>query len=287
MRIAVGDTRLYFDVDGAKLVPEGPWMRERPTVLLLHPGPGFDHGLFKVQVGPSLVPQAQVVYLDQRGGGRSDPAEPEALRLDRWADDVRELCDALGIERPIVLGLGFGSLVAIRYASRHPGHAGGLVLAAPVARMVPERSIAVYERLGGAAAREVAERFYGGMDERAFADFLRVCFPLLSSYELTSDVIIRADWRPDVLMGWMLGEARELDLRDELARLEAPTLVLAGEDDAWAPLASVEEVVRHLPEAARFRSFPGARHSVFRDAPAAVEELHRFLASAKAGEATA
>jgi len=129
----------------------------------------------------------------------------------------------------------------------------------------------------------VAERFYGSMDEQAFADFLRVCFPLLSSYELTSDVIIRADWRPDVLIGWMLGESRELDLREELSAIEAPTLVLAGEDDAWAPPESVQEVVEHLPDGTRFRSFGGARHSVFRDAPGATEELLSFVASLQTG----
>ena len=277
MRIAVGDTRLYFDVDGAKLVPAGPWMRERQTVILLHPGPGFDHGLFKVQLGPALVPHAQVVYFDQRGGGRSDKADPSELTLDRWADDVKELADVLGIERPVVLGLGFGSLVAIRYASRYPTHPGALALAAPVARMVPERSIAIYERLGGPVAREVAERFYRSMDEQGFADFLRVCFPLLTSYELSSDVIIRADWSPEVLIRWMRGEAGELDLREELGTISVPTLVLAGEDDAWAPLASVQEVVEHLPEGTRFRSYPDARHSVFRDADEAIEELRSFL----------
>jgi pimeloyl-ACP methyl ester carboxylesterase len=277
VRLGVGDIRLYFDVDGAKLVPEAAWMVERPTVVMLHPGPGFDHGLFKVQLGPWLAERAQVVYLDQRGGGRSDSGPPEDLRLDRWADDVRELCDALEIERPVVLGLGFGALVALRYATRHPEHPRALVVAAPIARVVPERSLAVYERLGGAEARAVAERFYGGMDEMAFAEFLRVCFPLLSSYEATSDVIVRADWRSEVLSGWYRGEARELDLREELASIRAPALVLAGEDDAWAPLESVQEVVEHMPPGTRFRSFPGARHSVFRDAPGAYDELGRFL----------
>jgi proline iminopeptidase len=277
VRLRVGDIRLYFDVDGAELVPDGAWMRERETVLLLHPGPGFDHGLFKVQLGPRLAEQAQVVYLDQRGGGRSDSGPPEDLRLDRWADDVREFCDGVGLERPIVLGLGFGALVALRYGARYPEHPGALVLAAPIARVVPERSLAVYERLGGTEARAAAERFYGGMDERAFAEFLRVCFPLLSSYELTSDVIVRADWRPEVMIGWYRGEARELDLRDELAAIRAPALVLAGEDDAWAPLDSVREVVEHMPPGTLFRSFPGARHSVFRDAPRAYDELRLFL----------
>ena len=285
MRIGVGDIRLFFDADGAKLVPDGPWMRERATVLLLHPGPGFDHGLFKIQLGPWLAAGTQVVYLDQRGGGRSDLGRPEDLRLDRWADDVREFCDALRIERPVVLGLGFGALVAARYASRHPAHPRALVLTAPIARVVPERSVAVYERLGGREARAVAERFYGDMDERAFGDFLRVCFPLLSGYDLTSDVIVRADWRPEVLIGWSIGESRELDLRDELAAIRAPALVLGGEDDAWAPLDSVREVVEHLPAGTRFRSFPGARHSVFRDAPGAYDELRRFLDELQDGQA--
>src|SRR5829696_4272736 len=179
MRVQVAGVRLFFDVDGAKLIPDGPWMRERQTVLLLHPGPGFDHGLFKVQLGPWVAERAQAVYLDQRGGGRSDIGPAEDLRVERWAEDVREVCDALGIDRPVVLGLGFGAVVALRYAALHPEHPRALVLAAPVARVVSERSIAVYERLGGAEAGAVARRYYGGgMDGQAFGDFLRVCFPL-------------------------------------------------------------------------------------------------------------
>jgi pimeloyl-ACP methyl ester carboxylesterase len=146
-----------------------------------------------------------------------------------------------------------------------------------VARIVPERSIAVFERLGGPEARDVAERYYDEMNEQAFADFLRVCFPLLSSYELTSDVIARADWNPEVLMRWMAGEAKVVDLRGALGAVEAPALVLAGEDDAWAPLESVREAADLLTGPTRFRSFTRARHSVFRDAPEAYEELRLFL----------
>lgn len=43
MKINIGDVRLYVDVDGKALVPDGPEMVERPTVLLLHGGPGLDH----------------------------------------------------------------------------------------------------------------------------------------------------------------------------------------------------------------------------------------------------
>ena len=46
MRIRVRDTTLFFDVEGAKLEADGKLMREKPTLLLLHGGPGFDHSSF-------------------------------------------------------------------------------------------------------------------------------------------------------------------------------------------------------------------------------------------------
>ena len=43
MKVKVDDVELYFDVAGAKRVPDGPTMVDRPTLVLLHGGPGFDH----------------------------------------------------------------------------------------------------------------------------------------------------------------------------------------------------------------------------------------------------
>jgi pimeloyl-ACP methyl ester carboxylesterase len=285
VRVQVDDVRLFFDVDGPKLVAEGPWMRERPTVVLLHPGPGFDHGVFKVGVGRWLAAGTEVVYLDQRGAGRSDHGDPADLRLERWAEDVRGFCDALRIEKPIVLGLGFGAQVALEYAARHPQHPGALVLLAPVARQVPERSIAMWERLGGREAGEAARRFFEERGEQVFADFVRVCLPLMTTYAETADLIVRAHWRPEVLTAWIHGEGATLDLRPRLGAVRAPTLVLAGEDDAWSPLESVREVVDLLPPETRFHSYPGARHSVLTDAPEAYEELRRFLDDVQGAEA--
>jgi pimeloyl-ACP methyl ester carboxylesterase len=61
MRVQIGDVRLFFDVDGTKLRPEGSLMREVPTLLLLHGGPGFDHSGFKPDFA-QLADLAQVVY---------------------------------------------------------------------------------------------------------------------------------------------------------------------------------------------------------------------------------
>ncbi|MEO1613908.1 MAG: alpha/beta hydrolase, partial [Pseudomonadota bacterium] len=104
MRITVNGVSLFFDVEGAGLVPDGPAMREKPTLILLHGGPGADHSLFKPRWS-GLSDIAQIVYLDHRGNGRSDDGDPADWTLAQWGDDVRGFCDALGIERPIVCGV--------------------------------------------------------------------------------------------------------------------------------------------------------------------------------------
>ena len=47
MKIYIDDMTLFFDVEGKALVPDGAVMREKPTLLLLHGGPGFDHSSLK------------------------------------------------------------------------------------------------------------------------------------------------------------------------------------------------------------------------------------------------
>lgn len=104
MRIEVNGTQLWFDVEGAALETNGPTMRERPTVVLLHGGPGsFDHSYLKPDFA-RLAQVAQVVYLDLRGHGRSEWGDPAAWSFELCADDVRLFCDAIGINRPIVYG---------------------------------------------------------------------------------------------------------------------------------------------------------------------------------------
>jgi proline iminopeptidase len=111
MFVLVNGERLFFDVEGAGLVPDGPVMRAKPTLLLLHGGPGFDHSSFKPAFS-ALADIAQIVYIDHRGNGRSSGDDPKRWTLTQWADDVKGLCDTLGIEKPIVYGVSFGGFVA-------------------------------------------------------------------------------------------------------------------------------------------------------------------------------
>src|SRR6476660_1271329 len=148
MRVSIGDCRLFVDVDGLGLVPDGPTMRERPTLIALHGGPGFDHTSFKPEFG-ELSDVAQIVYVDQRGQGRSDRSTPDRWNFAQWADDIVSICDALGIEDPVVYGVSFGGMVALHYAVRHPGHASKVILDSTAAVPDVPSMLEVFERLGG------------------------------------------------------------------------------------------------------------------------------------------
>jgi proline iminopeptidase len=279
MRVQVGDVRLFFDVDGAKLRPgPGGRLEERPTVVILHAGPGLDHAPYKETLGPSLVDLAQVVYLDQRGHGRSDRSDPERWNLDTWAGDVRAFCERLSIERPVLLGQGWGAMIAVRLAARWPNLPAKLVLAGPLARIVPDRSIAVFERLGGAAAGEAAFRFYRQPTELSVAEYLRVCFPLLGRKERPPGTLLRAQWNFEALIHWQLNEGHVVDLRREAARVTAPTLVLQGENDPQMPLVGAAELVDELP-VARLVTYPEGRHALYHDEPEAVDAVREFVRS--------
>ena len=162
MQVDVNGTRLWFDVDGPLLEPAGTMMRNRPTVVLIHGGPGsYDHSYFKPDFAP-LARRAQVIYLDLRDHGRSARHDPADWTFELCADDVRAFCDTLGIVRPIVFGHSMGGIVAILYGARHPGHAAGLVLQSTFARFDLGRLVKNVRSVAGDDVARLAERDYGG-----------------------------------------------------------------------------------------------------------------------------
>jgi pimeloyl-ACP methyl ester carboxylesterase len=267
MQLEVGGTRLWFDVDGPGLVPEGPRMRERPTVVLLHGGPGgFDHSYFKPDF-ERLAGAAQVVYLDLPGHGRSAWGDPASWSFARCADEVAGFCDALGIAGPVVYGHSLGGLVAMVYAARHPGHAGALVLQSTMARFDLGRLVEGFRRAGGEEVAAIAERVYGGdpgpVSDQEWARCWRLFGPwVLGEQERARTVVNRELNAPGLEL------LRGFDAVDQLAVVDCPTLVCVGELDPVTPVAAAREIADALPAgSARLEVVAGAGHFTWKDAP--------------------
>lgn len=282
MKVAANGIELFFDLDGAKIVPDGPWMRERPTVLLLPTGPGIDHTLYKEHIGPALAADAQVVYLDPRGTGRSDWSSAEHWTLETWVDDLVAFCTALELERLHVLGTAFGGVLGLLLAARCPRLVERLVLVSTVARYVHARSVAEFDRIGGPEAGEVAARYFADPTEANFAEFMRVCIPLYNRRPIEPDAVARIELNLALSAHWERTGARDYDVREEASRIACPTLVLAGDEDPSTTVAGTEELVAALPDGlARYERYADTGHGVFRDRPEAIEVVRRFLLPAE------
>ncbi|MFY7865858.1 alpha/beta fold hydrolase [Roseateles sp.] len=280
MRIDIGaGVRLFVDVEGPGLVPDGAGMCEKPTLICMHGGPGFDHSAFKPGFSV-LADIAQIIYYDHRGHGRSDARPSSEWNLDTLADDVVRLCDALGISKPIVLGQSFGGFVAQRYIERHPEHAAKVILSSTSPHMAMERKLAMFEKRGGPEAREAALRFWSDPTPQHWADYWTSCRHLYNTRppqdpQAGSRTLIREE----ILLHFVAGEKQGLNLLPGLARAQCPVLVMAGEEDPVCPLQDAQEIAAALPaQWAQLVSFPGVGHGAWRDDPqAAFAALRQFI----------
>lgn len=286
MRIEVNGVRIFFDVEGAKLVPDGSRMREKPTLILLHGGPGMDHSSFKPAFS-RYADIAQVIYIDHRGNGRSERLPRDRWTLAQWGDDVYEFCRALEIEKPIVMGQSFGGFVAIAYGTRHPEHPGKLIFSSTAAQghAHVERSIELFTQRGGAEIGAMARHALTiGYDDPEFV--MRWITQAMPFYNTTPaadpDARSRGVMSGRVLMDFLGpgGEGLTFDLIADLANVQCPTLVLGGEADPITPIESQEDIARALPpHLVRFERFADAGHGPFRDDPRAYDVIREFLLS--------
>lgn len=280
MYVTVNGARLFFDVAGSTLAatPDGP--RARPPLLVLHGGPGFDHWALRSYFD-RFADIAQVVYLDHRGNGRSrggDGSDPSRWNLAQWGDDVAAFCDALGLERPIVLGQSFGGFVAQSYAIRHPGHARGLIFSSTAATLRIEDVLGGFEKLGGAEARAVATGFWTRADKDDIVAFLKTCTPLYNTTARDPAGGAGTIYQWDMFRHFSLpgGEIWRMDMRAGLAGVPGPILVLTGERDPVTPPEKSREIFESLrPEAGVYMEIPDTGHGAFRDAPEACETILR------------
>jgi len=270
--------RLFVDIEGPGLVPDGPRLREKPTLILLHGGPGYDHSGFKPAFS-RLADVAQIVYYDHRGHGRSDRRPPEEWTLDTFADDVVRLCEALGIAKPVVLGQSFGGFVAQRYLARHPGHPAKVILSSTSPHMALPRKLAMFERLGGEPARAAAQAFWSAPGPETWAVYQRECMHLYNTTPGSPEARRRIVFNEPILFASAGGEQQTMNLLPGLAAVRCPVLVMAGERDPVCPLDDARDIAAAIPAPwGRLATFANSGHGAWRDEPdAAFAVLREFL----------
>jgi pimeloyl-ACP methyl ester carboxylesterase len=214
-----------------------------PVVLIM--GIGYDSSLWVHQV-PALARRFRVVTFDNRDIGRSARASAPYTVAD-MADDVAGLLDGLEIARAHVLGLSMGALIAQEFALRHSARLNRLVLSGPDA--APARQvfhpIAVWSWL---KANDVSGATFAAQQ---FASLFSTAFLRDRAAVQQTITFLSANPNPAVPEAY----ARQADAYvsydpgERLAGIDAPTLVIVGEQDLLTPPWLAREVADAIPGA--------------------------------------
>ena len=280
MLVDVGSARLFFDVVGESLNATTPKMEKRPTLILLHGGPGYDHSTLRPYFD-RYSDTHQLIYLDHRGCGRSTGAQ-ETWYLDQWADDLAVFCESLGIGSPIVFGQSFGGMVAMHFAARHPARLSKLILSSTAAQFRLDETVKKMRELGGDRAAEVSHQFFSNPSQAAYDTYGEVCLPLYSNPNTleASAFRERAIERPEVALHFFADEMATMDMRAEIANITCPTLVIGGTLDPVTPTLCSQVITDSIGENACLQMFEGCGHGPHRDDPDGAEKVVRhFLAA--------
>jgi proline iminopeptidase len=144
-----------------------------------------------------------------------------------------------------------------------------------------DRSLEVFERLGGGEVREIARAFFENPGRDTMAPYVEKCFPLYHHAPMNPHLIPRTIMNSKLTEAFFRADIKQFNLLPELSKLRRQTLVIGGDDDPITPVADQEDIVAAIPkDIVRFERFAHAGHGVVDDEPAALFKLVREFISA-------
>jgi aminoacrylate hydrolase len=230
-RVSIGDCHLYYERHGAGL-----------PVLFIS-GLNGAAGYWRDQVA-SFSKRFEVVLYDHRGVGQSDHSRI-SYTVERLADDVVRLMDALGIDRAHLVGHSTGGAIAQVLALEHPERLASMVIAASWTK-----ADAYFRRLF-ALRKEILARLGPASYLQASSLLLYPPFWVARNNEKLRQIEAQAlaIFPPPEIVLSRIDAILAFDRTADLARIRTPSLVIAAQDDVVTPAYFSEELARTIPGA--------------------------------------
>lgn len=223
-----------------------------------------------------LASRHTLIRYDARGNGLSD-WDVDDISLAAWVSDLETVVDAAGLDRFPLLGVSQGCAISIAYAVQHPDRVSHLILYGGFALGGLKRSPEEKEK------REAMATLMGlgwGTNDPSFRQLFTSQFIPEGSKEQIDDFneLQRRTTSPECAVRYFR-TVGEIDVRDLLPQVAAPTLVMHLRDDRMQPIEAGREIAAGIP-GARFVALPGQNHLFLQHEPAAarfLEEVALFL----------
>ena len=259
-----------------------------PVDLVILPGPFIPFDSIEAEPGlyrfhRRLASFARVIRFDQRGMGLSSRASLDEIGPAFWADDALAVMDAVGSERATIFGSGFTAMSGMVLAAQHPDRVTSLVVINGSARVVwaPDYPVGAKENVTS-PFRDIAldpDAVEQGFDVLGYIaptvardDAFRAWWDLAGNRSASPSMARAVS---DVLVA--------SDVRDMLARITTPTLIIHRKDAVFIPVGHGRYLAEHIV-GARFVELGGADtlHWVGETAPM-LDEIEEFITGVRGG----
>jgi proline-specific peptidase len=227
--------------DGYTLFVEEVAGGDEAPLIVLHGGPGLDHTHLRPWLDP-LGEDRRLLYVDERGQGRSERVEPATLSLEVFARDVDLLAEALELDRFVLLGHSFGAIITTWHAV-NVGTAEGYVISGggdSSAQLEADVEAALEEM--GEEGKEIADSWEWEKSVETpeeCAELMRIQTPFHFHGPPPPDFAAETVYVADVLRHFANIGYGDFDYTPDLGRVSKPTLVVVGaEDRTTTPRAS-------------------------------------------------
>lgn len=206
-----------------------------PAMVFAH-GYGCDQHMWR-HVAPAFEDEYQVVLFDHVGAGRSDVSAYDAEKyssLDGYADDIIEICDALGLADVLFVGHSVAAMMGVIAAQRRPDLFQSLVLVGPSARYINDG-----DYVGGFSHEQIKDLLVSL--ESNFLGWSSQMAPLIMANPdrpQLGEELINSFCRMDPNIARQFADVTfTSDNRSDLSGLDLPVLVLQCSEDLIAPEA--------------------------------------------------
>jgi 3-oxoadipate enol-lactonase len=209
--------RMHYEVKGAGT-----------PVLFIHGYP-FDSSMWQPQAA-ALAGEARMIMPDLRGFGQSEVTAPP-YSMDRFADDLRELLDQMGIERAVLAGLSMGGYIAFAFYRKAPERVRALALLDTRPQPDSPEGREGRKKAAETARSEGAAAIAKGLIPKLFSPKT-----LESEAPVVGQVRQMMERQPvDGIVGALAAMADRPDSTPTLTEITCPTLILVGADDVLTP----------------------------------------------------
>ncbi|MGM8215862.1 alpha/beta fold hydrolase [Bacillaceae bacterium W0354] len=266
MEVTLNGCKIYYEVHGKE---------DGETIFFIHGGPGMSDCRGDVKTFASLGDTYRLVFLDNRGSGRSEEVGP--YTHEQWTADIDALREHVGAEKIHVFGGSYGGFLTLEYVLRYPNRVKSIMLRDTAANNKNNhlsKEKAMNSNLPG-INEEMLDRLFGGevRSNEEFKEMIRAILPL---YTVNFDAKKGEEQLNNIFFRYETHNyafnvnKKTYDVSDRLKEIQCPALITVGIHDWVTPVEYSDELAAGIPNN-RYVKFENSGHSPH------VEERETYL----------